>query len=189
MLKYYVDFAGKQSWQLLNESPLASGNHVTIKQPEQIIDLFDMLIVEGLELQSGYQAICASLLNILILKIGQLLIVTEESKPAGYMTFIDIKRDIDERFLSLWKIEELAIKFQTSSAQICRLFQTFAQTTPFKYLIRLKMQEAAALLLDEHLLVKEVAVRLGYSDPFHFSRVFKRVYGISPETFVRNIQH
>jgi AraC-like DNA-binding protein len=105
------------------------------------------------------------------------------------MTFIDIKRDIDERFLSLWKIEELAIKFQTSSAQICRLFQTFAQTTPFKYLIRLKMQEAAALLLDEHLLVKEVAVRLGYSDPFHFSRVFKRVYGISPETFVRNIQH
>jgi len=45
------------------------------------------------------------------------------------------------------------------------------------------MGRAADLLSNRNLLVKQVAEELGFSDPYHFSRVFKRVYGIPPETF------
>lgn len=38
----------------------------------------------------------------------------------------------------------------------------------------------AAELLDEGLLVKEVAERLGFADAFQFSRAFKRVHGVPP---------
>jgi AraC-like DNA-binding protein len=31
--------------------------------------------------------------------------------------------------------------------------------------------------------VKEVAQEFGFSDPFNFSRVFKRIFGIPPGTF------
>jgi AraC-like DNA-binding protein len=31
--------------------------------------------------------------------------------------------------------------------------------------------------------VKEVAVELGYGDPFLFSRAFKQVYGVAPRHF------
>jgi AraC-like DNA-binding protein len=47
------------------------------------------------------------------------------------------------------------------------------------------MNRAAALLLDQRMMVKEVADALGFADAFHFSRTFKRVYGISPERFIR----
>ena len=42
---------------------------------------------------------------------------------------------------------------------------------------------AAALLLDRGLLVREVGQQVGYEDPYHFSKVFKRVYSLSPEAF------
>ena len=38
----------------------------------------------------------------------------------------------------------------------------------------------AELLLDEGLLVKETAARLGFADAFQFSRAFKRVHGVPP---------
>jgi AraC-like DNA-binding protein len=44
---------------------------------------------------------------------------------------------------------------------------------------------AVDLLLGTDLLVKQVAERAGFEDPFHFSRVFKRIQGISPAAFQR----
>lgn len=57
--------------------------------------------------------------------------------------------------------------------------------TPLQLLNRLKMAQAAELFTTQGLLVKEAADQCGYADPFHFSRVFKRVYGIPPETFIQ----
>jgi AraC-like DNA-binding protein len=51
--------------------------------------------------------------------------------------------------------------------------------------MRLKMNVATERLQDPGTLVKQVAAELGFSDPFHFSRVFKSVFGVAPETFRR----
>jgi AraC-like DNA-binding protein len=32
-------------------------------------------------------------------------------------------------------------------------------------------------------LIKQVAEQTGFSDPFHFSRAFKSVFGLSPDAF------
>ena len=47
------------------------------------------------------------------------------------------------------------------------------------------MNRAAEMLLEDRLLIKEVAKQLGFSDPFQFSRAFKGVYGIPPKQLVR----
>jgi AraC-like DNA-binding protein len=47
------------------------------------------------------------------------------------------------------------------------------------------MGHAVSLLLNSGKLVKNVAFELGFENPFHFSRTFKLVYGISPENFVK----
>ena len=46
------------------------------------------------------------------------------------------------------------------------------------------MRHAAALLDGGRMIVREVAEQPGL-DPFHFSRVFKRVHGVSPAEFLR----
>ena len=45
------------------------------------------------------------------------------------------------------------------------------------------MNAAADQLAHPGALVKNVAADLGFTNPFHFSRVFKSVFAVSPETF------
>jgi AraC-like DNA-binding protein len=47
------------------------------------------------------------------------------------------------------------------------------------------MNLAAERLQTPDVLIKEVAVELGFHDPFHFSRAFKSIFGLSPEAFRR----
>jgi AraC-like DNA-binding protein len=45
------------------------------------------------------------------------------------------------------------------------------------------MNYAAARLQQSGSLVKQIAELVGFADPFHFSRVFKNVLGVSPAAF------
>jgi AraC-like DNA-binding protein len=51
---------------------------------------------------------------------------------------------------------------------------------PARFLLLLKLRRAEEMLRYRGLSVKEVSDALGFSNPFHFSRVFKRVVGVPP---------
>ena len=64
--------------------------------------------------------------------------------------------------------------------------EKFRQRTgvlPKIYLDRYRMGLAASLLIGSPLSAGEIAGRCGYSDPFHFSRRFKSVTGLSPDNY------
>lgn len=54
--------------------------------------------------------------------------------------------------------------------------------SPINYLIQLRLTNARELLKDESsaITVKQVAATVGYSDAYHFSKLFKKYYGLSP---------
>ena len=80
-------------------------------------------------------------------------------------------------------MEELAGAANCSEASVYRLFREHVHTTPGRWLTRLRMERAANLLRTSTLAVSEIGERVGYADPFHFSRVFKRERGVSPRTY------
>lgn len=51
------------------------------------------------------------------------------------------------------------------------------------FYISLKMKEACKLLRSTNLYIYEVAQQLGYQDQYYFSRIFKKVVGISPKEY------
>ena len=70
-----------------------------------------------------------------------------------------------------------------SAPYLSKLFHDHAGTSPSRYLTDLRMQKAKKLLLDSQLSIKEIAARVGYPDPFHFSKSFKNAVGMSPAQF------
>ena len=56
-------------------------------------------------------------------------------------------------------------------------------STPVKFRILSKMNHAEELLKHSNLSIKEIAYELGYCHQFHFSNEFRRISGISPDTF------
>lgn len=66
---------------------------------------------------------------------------------------------------------------------LARAFRRFFRCTPGEYLRRCRVERAAALLRDTALPLTEVALSSGFADQSHFSRSFKRAYGVSPREF------
>lgn len=185
MLKYYIDFVGKAAEKLLSKSILGKWCVVQLSSPQEIADVYELLQREGAaEGRSGSQ-ICAALLEVLILKIDQQAVPYGPAEFRAFETFQRAKRMIQERFLRLRSAEEAARACHIDPSYLSRLFQRFAATTPYRFLTKLKMNRAAELLLDRRMLVRQAADELGFADAFHFSRTFKRIYGVSPEQFLR----
>ena len=70
-----------------------------------------------------------------------------------------------------------------SAPYLSRLFHQYAGISPSRYLTEYRMEQAKKLLRDSRLSIGEIAVRVGYPDPFHFSKAFKNTVGASPSQF------
>jgi len=63
------------------------------------------------------------------------------------------------------------------------LFKRQTGYGPVDYFIRLRMHKACQLLDTSNLSIKEIAIAVGYDDPFYFSRAFKTVYEMAPTQY------
>jgi two-component system response regulator YesN len=51
------------------------------------------------------------------------------------------------------------------------------------YIIRKRMEKAAFLLKNTNLKIYEITSQLGYQNPQYFTKIFKRLYGLTPQEF------
>jgi AraC-like DNA-binding protein len=77
-------------------------------------------------------------------------------------------------------LKELADQAGLSIAHYSKLFTLRTGFSPIDHFIQLKIQYACQLLDISQFYVKEVAHKVGYQDPYYFSRIFKKVMQMSP---------
>ena len=73
-----------------------------------------------------------------------------------------------------------------------RLYNKVKQTTglPIKELIRLiRIRKAAQLMTEEGMSIPDVLLRIGIQSQSYFTVLFKREYGKTPATFVRELKN
>lgn len=75
-----------------------------------------------------------------------------------------------------------------SPASVHRLFNRCMATSPSRWITGLRVAEAKRLLRSSSRPVHQIAAQVGIVDPFHFSKLFKRVVGQSPQAFRRQAQ-
>jgi AraC-like DNA-binding protein len=184
-LKYFVDFAGTQAAPMLRQYAPAPGTVARVFSPGEIQTIFDDLIQNGLKATPLTALLCETLLKYLVLKIRESMVPLEAAQTRAFASFQRCRRHIQSHYDCLWSVEQIARECHVDPAYLCRLFRRFDHQTPHQLLLRLKMNFAAQRLQDPGTLVKQVAAELGYDDPFHFSRAFKNVFGLSPEAFRR----
>jgi AraC-like DNA-binding protein len=76
----------------------------------------------------------------------------------------------------------LAKALATSPRQIQRAYAQFGDCTFQDDLIATRM-EAAAELLHRPIKVRDLAREVGYRQPSHFAKAFRRCHGVSPSTY------
>ena len=85
-------------------------------------------------------------------------------------------------------IADIAAECGVSECYFRKLFQEYSGESPVRFRQRHRIERAKQLLLsEEKFAVSEIARELGFSDVYHFSKVFKKHCGISPLNFVQSI--
>ena len=70
-----------------------------------------------------------------------------------------------------------------SQRHFIRLFSEIYNTTPQKYLLGIRINQACRLLRETRLPVTDISCQCGFNDPNYFSRAFKKATGRSPLSF------
>jgi AraC-like DNA-binding protein len=183
LVKYFVDFTGGAATELLQSCNLAPGRVSEVFPANVLQPLFDELIHAGLKVGRGSAELCAKLLECLALRIAGARAPLEGTETLAFMTYQQCHRHIEQHHLRLRTLEQIAKECHVNNAYLCRLFRRYDTQSPYQYLLRLKMNFAAERLQQPGALVKQVAEEAGFTDPFHFSRVFRSVLGLSPAAF------
>jgi AraC-like DNA-binding protein len=183
LVKYFVDFAGTRSKSWLRRARLAAGGAAQIDPPTELQPLFDELIRNGRRATRHTPEICRHLLEGLGEKLLEARAPLRGADSPAFATYQACRQFLAENFLRLRTLGQAARECHVDTAYFCRLFRRFDHQSPYQFLTRLKMNAAAEQLQQPGALVKNVAADLGFTNPFHFSRVFKSVFAVAPETF------
>lgn len=85
-------------------------------------------------------------------------------------------------------LTQLARAAHVTPEHLCRLFRQSLDLGPLECVRLARLERAATLLARSNLAIKEVTTSTGFSSPYHFSRRFSEVYGLSPRAYRRAVR-
>lgn len=153
---------------------------------EEAIRLFNEMY---LILEQGYSNSYLAYVNMLMINFLTLfffqhasVIKKETTNPHERI----IQKVIKNMKLNLRKsltITDLTDACGCSASHLSSIFKQSTGHSPIDYFNHLRIQKACQELHISHKLIKEIAIDLGYTDQYYFSRLFRKVMGISPNQY------
>lgn len=126
------------------------------------------------------QAGCFAMLSLLYELAGE----TESAKLIGENEAMRSVKTLLERSTDkLLTLGDIAATQAMSKENLIRSFKRATGMTPMRYFAKLKVDTACHLLAGKKMPVYMVASRLGFSDEYRFSKVFRRIMGCTPTEF------
>jgi AraC family transcriptional regulator len=94
---------------------------------------------------------------------------------------------IESNICSKIRVADLAALVQLSSGHFFRTFRMSFGATPLAYVMRQRILRAQALMASSREPLSQIALDCGMCDQAHFSRTFRRIIGVKPNVWRRQI--
>ena len=112
----------------------------------------------------------------------------DEKQAPAYDRMIDnVISDIREHYLEDISLTSLSAKYNTSMSHLSKMIKETLKMNFSDYIAILRIQRVKELLRDDRMSIQEIAEIVGYNDYFYFTKVFKKVEGMSPSKYRKSI--
>lgn len=92
---------------------------------------------------------------------------------------------IEEHYMDNISIEHMAAALNLDRSYFSKLFKKMTQKNPQEFLIQYRINKSCEFLRATNMTIAQISSSVGYANPFHFTRAFKKVMGIPPEQWRR----
>lgn len=139
--------------------------------------------------EPGQQAVLDRLFDLLLVSVIRAWFSRPEADvPAWYSAYQDpvvgqALRLLHDNPARPWTVANLAAETGMSRSALARRFTDRVGVPPMTYLKEWRLARAADLLLDPDHTLDTIARRVGYSDGFTLSTIFKSARGVSPQRY------
>lgn len=100
---------------------------------------------------------------------------------------LSVKNILTYNIYSNISVDEICESLHYSRTYISKVFKKYCNTTMNSYYNELKINEAKILIDSNKYNFTQIAEKLGYSNSHYFTRVFKRVTGITPTEYAEKL--
>lgn len=122
-----------------------------------------------------------ALLNLLMTLYKQNMNTSQDAYSLIPELINEMKSDVSRT----WSVVKMSNFCHMSEPHFRRIFKAHTGCAPKEYFEKLKMNQAANMLIYSNKKIINIAAEIGFSDPYHFNRRFKKVTGMPPGAYRR----
>ena len=185
---YWVHFTGSDVKNVLRSYNIPMDDPIFYSGASSTYSyLFKEMIHELQTCKTGYE----DLLTMYLRQIFLLVQRTRQEERPTVSTYIQEEMEFARRYFNEHYNEPISIQeyAESRNMSVCyfqRNFKQIVKHTPMQYLLTIRVNNAASLLETTDYSMAEIAAIVGYEDPLYFSRLFRKIKGVSPRDY-RNL--
>lgn len=185
---YWVHFTGSDVKNILRSYNIPTDDPIFYSGASSTYSyLFKEMIHELQNCKTGYEDLLAMYLRQIFLLVQR---TRQEERPT-VSTYIQEEMEFARRYFNEHYNEPISIQeyAESRNMSVCyfqRNFKQIVKHTPMQYLLTIRVNNAASLLEATDYSMAEIAAIVGYEDPLYFSRLFRKIKGVSPRDY-RNL--
>ena len=185
---YWVHFTGSDVKNILRSYNIPMDDPIFYSGASSTYSyLFKEMIHELQNCKTGYEDLLAMYLRQIFLLVQR---TRQEARPT-VSTYIQEEMEFARRYFNEHYNEPISIQeyAESRNMSVCyfqRNFKQIVKHTPMQYLLTIRVNNAASLLETTDYSMAEIAAIVGYEDPLYFSRLFRKIKGVSPRDY-RNL--
>ncbi|MDD3155437.1 MAG: helix-turn-helix domain-containing protein [Victivallaceae bacterium] len=188
--QFREDLSGLPNYQLLFNLRTDERTGGLLSLPDkafpEVLQLLDSILAEEAALRPGARcAILADFLKVLVIFCRECVVpYVKETQSSYAMQISDLLAALEGKLSTKWSLESMARRARMSTANFRLQFKQLTGETPAAYLLRLRLERAAQLLMRmPGKMVGQIAQDCGFSDSNYFARQFRQKYGVSPTRY------
>lgn len=188
---YWLGFSGPWGESVLSEMQLDAAHPIAdLRNSDALFALLDRM-VGAIQPHSGYLTLTGLLFELMdVLRDSRGS--SEGARPAATRRNLqeknvqlveNIKIMVENSFGEKLNISEIARNLGYSRSYMTEVFHRETGLSISQYITEFRLQRAELMMRNSSHSVQQIAYLCGYSDPFFFSRMFKKRFGVSPRSF------
>lgn len=183
----WFGFHGARAEPLLKQAGLTQTSPILHYEKDDMIDQYLQLMIESKNYLKA-QAQEARLTGLLYLMLSLIVEFGPAAPPSERESRAEIYVEkvtdfIEMNYAQKITVEDIAHFIGLNRSYLCSLFKQQMNTSIQEYLVRYRINKACEMMGNIELSIGDISRSVGYSDPLLFSKVFKKLKGLSPKHY------